>query len=257
MAGNDSAESMSTYDAFDPNAYLESYFSSAGTSVFAQHTLRCYHEAFKSLPNGLKILDYGSGPVMLATISAATKASEIVLSDYTESNRKALRQWLDADPAAFDWSPHFGYVLRELEGKGEKEIAERQEQVRRLVKAVVHCDVTQEPPIERGYDQLYDVVISSLVMESAARNHEEYVANISRLATLVKPGGVILYYGVENKQGYYSVGDSKFSNVHAIAEFATSAFRDAGFCNLTVEKFSPSSEPNKVFRFIKGTRNPS
>ena len=256
MAGSNSTVPMSDYDAFDPNAYLERYFTFADTAVFAQHTLRCYHEAFKTLPNGLKVLDYGSGPVMLATISAATKASQIVLSDFTHSNRNALRQWLAADSAAFDWSPHFKYVVRELEGKSEKEAVERQEQVRKLVKAVVHCDVTQDPPIEQGYDQLYDVVISSLVMESAARNHDEYVANIHRLAKLVKPGGLILYYGVENRLGYYSVGDSKFSNVLTVAEFAASAFQDAGFSNLTVDKFAPSGEPNKVFRFIKGTRSP-
>ena len=70
-----------------------------------KHTLRCYHEAFQTIPHGVTVLDYGAGPVIMSTISAATKASEIVLSDYTDSNRIALRQWLDGERAAFDWSP--------------------------------------------------------------------------------------------------------------------------------------------------------
>ena len=180
MADDSTVSTPNYHDLFDPYAYLERYFTfSAGSLNWSHHQLRCYHEAFQTLPNSLKVLDYGSGPVMLATISAAAKASEIVLSDYTDPNRRALRQWLDADSAAFDWSPYFSFVVRELEGKGEKEVGEREEQVRKLLKAIVHCDVTQDPPIERGYDQLYDVVTSSLVMESTARNHDEYVANIS------------------------------------------------------------------------------
>ena len=97
-------------------------------------------------------MDYGCGPVIANTISAAAKASSIVLSDFTPNNRKALRQWLNIDSAAFDWSPYFKYVVRDMEGKGEQEVKERQELVCKLVKAVVHCDITQDPPIDPDYN---------------------------------------------------------------------------------------------------------
>ena len=73
-----------------------------------RHTLRCYHETFKNLASGLRVLDYGSGPVLL---SASTKASEIVLSDYVEKNCEVLRQWLERDPASFDWLPSFKFKI--------------------------------------------------------------------------------------------------------------------------------------------------
>ena len=145
-------------DAFDASAYLRSLYSSVDVLCRREkHMLRCYHDALQSLPSStdLKVLDYGSGPVILGAISVAKNASEIVLSDYLDKNRKALQQWLDGDSAAFDWSPHFRFVVRDLEGKGEQEVVERQNLVRKLVKAVVHCNITQDPPIERGYDQLY------------------------------------------------------------------------------------------------------
>ena len=127
--------------------------------------------------------------------------------------------------------------------------------IRKLVKAVVHCDITQDPPITPGYDQPYDVVITSLVMEGAATNSEEYLANITRLGKLVKPGCIVLYYGVENKQGYYQIGDHHFPNFYATAEFALKGFGDAGFDDLSVEIFETChSVTNRVFRFIKGTR---
>ena len=37
-----------------------------------------------------------------------------------------------------------------LEGKSLQEAEEREERVRRLVKAVVRCDITQDQPIEKG-----------------------------------------------------------------------------------------------------------
>ena len=240
------------HDEFDALTFLQRY-NWVNAPGRVKHMLRCYHDAFQDLPNDLKVLDYGSGPVMLNTISAAKKASEIVLSDYMDINCKFLRQWLDGDSAAFDWSPHFRFVVQQLEGKGEREVKERQEQVRKLVKAVVHCDLTQDPPIESGYDKLYDVVLCTLVMEGAARSHEEYVSNALRLGRLVKPGGLLLMYGIENRLGYYTVADHKYRNLHVTAEFAMITLKDAGFCDLTVDKLLPSDEEN-VFMFIKGLR---
>ena len=113
----------------------------------------------------MKVLDYGAGPLLIPSIAAASKASEIVLADYAENNCKVLREWLDGDPAAYDWTPHFNYVVRDLEGKGGEEVALRQERVRNIAKAVVHCDLTQDPIIDSDYDGPYDVVISSLLYQ--------------------------------------------------------------------------------------------
>ena len=89
-------------DKFKASDYLKSYYDGPASDFIP--VLRCYHEVFKSLPSGLTILDYGSGAVVITTISASVKASEIVWSDYTEHNREALRQWLDGHPDAFVWS---------------------------------------------------------------------------------------------------------------------------------------------------------
>ena len=102
---------------------------------------------------------------------------------------------------------------------------------------------------------MYDVVVSSLVMEAVSRDLEEYQLNISRLGKLVKPGGTILYYGVENREGYYSLpNNEKFPNVFATAEHALTAFERAGFTELSLGTFQPSHDPHRVFRSIKGTR---
>ena len=80
-------------------------------------------------------------------ISSARNATEIVLSEYTERNRAALQLWImmNGDPKAHDFSQYFKYVVQDLEGRSEKEAFERQEKLQRVVKAIVSCDITEDP----------------------------------------------------------------------------------------------------------------
>ena len=240
--------SMENYkEMFDTTEFLKRYKCHTASEIPSrvQHMLRCFHKVFLTIPAGVKVLDYGAGPSLLTVISAAAKASEIILCEYTEKNRDALLQWLKRDPTAFDWNPHFSYVVQDLEGKGEQEVKERQEHVRKLVKAVVHCDITQDPPIDPDYNQRYDVVMTSLVIEGVATNHEGFRLLLGKLCKLIKPGGTILYYGVDNKLGYYPVGNYNFPGMDATAEFVLSAFEAAGFIDLQLDKFTHAGNPTK------------
>ena len=257
MAQNN-LHSTDYHDKFEASGYLKGRFDSPHRDFLP--ALRCYHDVFQSLPKGLKVLDYGTGPVILTTISATTKASEIILSDYAESSRHALRQWLEKDPDAFDWSPHFRRVVRDLEGKGDEEVEERQRQVRSLVKAVVHCDLTQDPPIERGYDQEYDVVISSLCLEAVAQTYAEYKQGMTKLAELVRPGGVLVIYGAELTSGpsVYLVGNQTFRSFGVATDQAVKAMREAGITDIKVEMLNTTQtmiETKWSHRFIRGIRS--
>ena len=245
-------------EKFEALEYLKRYYGTPAGSYYT--SLELYHEAFKSLPTGLRILDYGCGPSIRGAISAAANASEIVLSDYTEDCRRVVRQWLEKDPDAFDWSHYFNHVVKDLEGKGEKEVEEKKEEVRRLVKAVVHCDLTQDPPIERGYDQQYDVVMSSLCIEAVVGSREEYAQGMKKLAKLVKPGGTLLILSVEIKgeDGFYVVGEKKFRAFGVAPDVTRKVMTDAGISvvNLQVLKIPESEEDSRLvsFVFIQGIK---
>jgi 2-polyprenyl-3-methyl-5-hydroxy-6-metoxy-1,4-benzoquinol methylase len=240
-------------DKFNPSLYLQRYADVRETR--SQHVLRCYHGAFQDLPQGISVLDYGSGPAILGAISAATKASEIVLSDYSNVNRQSIRDWLENKPNAFDWAPHFTYVVKELEGREEDEVVKRQQGVRNLVKAVAHCDLSQDPPIDESCNKLYDVVISSLVLEVLAKSFEEYTTLLSRTVKLVKPGGVFLLYGVENCP-YYEVGDLKFRSFLLTSTMTTEAMEKCGLSNIHVDKFVSPFDNYKKYMFFKCTLTP-
>ena len=119
---------------------------------------------------------------------------------------------------------------------------ERQELVRSLVKAVVHCDLTQDPPIERGYDREYDVVISSMCLEAVAQTPEEYKNGVDKLAKFVKPGGLLLLLGLELVSGLaaYGVGDhdQKFKCFGITPELAGEAMTEAGMSDITIKKLN-------------------
>ena len=100
---------------------------------------------------------------------------------------------------------------------------------------------------------MYDVVITSLVTQSVATNFDEVALYLKRIGKFVKPGGTLLYYGVENRVGYYDVGSERFHNLHVSAEFVMNSLEAAGFKGLTLDKFEPSDDPNRVFRSIIGT----
>ena len=102
---------------------------------------------------------------------------------------------------------------------------------------MVQCDLTQDPPIERGYDREYDVVISSLCLESVAQTSAEYKRGVEKLAKL---GGLLLLQGVELVSGPagYVVGDQSFKGFGITTELAVEAMTGAGMSDITFEKLT-------------------
>ena len=227
-------------DKFSPLSYLSTYSDIVGR----RHMLNCYHKAFSSLPRDITILDYGAGPSITGAISAAAKASSIVLSDYSPANRQCVRDWLENKPGAFDWDPHFSYVVKELEGGSDEDILKRKQDIRRLVNETAHCDLTQDPPIDEKYNKLYDVVILSFVLESVATSYKDYLSMMHRITKLINPGGTLLLYGVENCNSY-AVGDFIFKNSPVSSDQVMSTMKCCGFGNIYVDK-KPVTLSNQI-----------
>ena len=146
----------------------------------------------------LKILDVGAGPSISNVISAAPYASEIVLAEYTENNHRALQQWLDRDPEAFDWTTFIKHVVVDVEGE-EKDIAVREDKIRSSIKAVVPCNITKDPLLPQDY-----VVQSVLCICAAVQTKDEYVVVFKRLSQFIKPNGKLILYLVE--EAYNKLG---------------------------------------------------
>ena len=234
------SQQVSNFDEFDPWAFLNYYEE---VNVWHRHSLSVLHEFYKSYgspPIDLKILEFGAGPVISYEISAALCASEIVLSEYTEKNRKLLQMWLDRDPKAPNWNPFFEYVVQELEGNSKEEAAMRQEELRRAVKAVIPCDITKDAPIDPAYNGPYDVVLSSLCLDTASTSLEEFAGAVRKLAKYIKPGGKLLLQTVSGSADtvFYMVGKEKFFGLSINEDILTTTLKKIGFCDITIRSFS-------------------
>ena len=225
------------FDKFNPQTFLQMSYSANSLCAFRLFGLKQLHEFYQSYAPGgakLKILDIGSGPTIAYAINAAPYAAEIVLSEYTEANRAALLQWLTKDPKAFDWTPVFKHVVVDLEGKSEEEVPIRAELVRKVVKAVVPCDINRDPPIPPQYVDQYDIVTDFMCLESACATRKDYVTALITLYHLLKSGGRIILYTAEYKQvptpATYPVGPHKFFDLGLSRDLILKSLEEAGFC---------------------------
>ena len=217
---------------------MQTYYSPTNLSPIHLFRLKELHKFYQSYPSStkLKILDIGTGPTIANIISAAPYAAEIVLSEYTEANRSALLQWLNNDPNAFDWTHIFKHSVVDLEGKSGEEVPIRAELVRKVVKAVVSCDVNQDPPIPTECVDQYDIVTDFLCLVSACVTTEDYTAALVRLHALLKPGGKIVLYTPEYENTLtppsYPVGPYQFFDLPLTRDIILKSLQQAGFCDV-------------------------
>ncbi|KAL8173526.1 UNVERIFIED_CONTAM: hypothetical protein K2H54_004944 [Gekko kuhli] len=216
---------------FVPRDYLEMYFSchpeKEDKSSLLVFCLKMLHKAFHS--GGLKgdtLIDIGSGPTIYQFLSACESFREIIATDFTDQNREEMQRWLRKEPGAFDWSPVGKYAC-ELEGDREK-WAQKEEKVRRTVKRVLKCDVTQPNPVAPLSLPPADCLLSTLCLEAASKDLPTYRSALKNIGSLVKPGGHLVLL-VILEETFYMVGQHQFSCLCLDRKSVEEAVKEAGF----------------------------
>ena len=219
------------YALFDPRVYLNEYYA----TLFPENLdlLHFLVRTFRDLPPGGRVLDFGSGPTIYTAIVAAPYAGEIHLSDVSEANRNELVTWLHDDPTAFDWRATIRAVL-ELEGSAatSEQIAERADMIRQRVTEVLHCDARAHLPLGAA-NRRYDVVVSNMCLEAAADDLDEWRQCVHNLASLVKPGGILILTTVKRCHAY-AVGNTVFQVLDIDEDDLRAALNVAGFVPDTI-----------------------
>ena len=230
---------MADNDTFNATDYFLTRYGDINVKDRVQFQLDkiddLFQATFSTDQRSLKVLDYGCGPIIQHSISAAAYASEVVFCDISSANCEAIKKWLRKDPDAFNWSPHFDYVVQTLEGKGEKEAREREEQLRKVGK-IVFCDALSETPMEKGYEGPYDVILECGCLDAACANKESYRSCMKVLASLLKPGGTFIRYSnncvAEYEQQAYHVGDQTFHCICFNYKYIVSFLKQEGFVDV-------------------------
>jgi NNMT/PNMT/TEMT family len=211
MATNPATPVIPDWAQFDPVAYLDEYYGDIGSENLA--LLRFLAEAYRQLPQGGVLLDFGGGPTIYPLISAVTRVDEIHFSDYLEANLEEVRRWLAADPAAFDWDEFIEKVLELETGKActNGDVARRASEIRERVTRLIRCDASRRPAIE-GPRASYDVVLTNFCAESATSDRGTWQRYMANIVSLLKPGGWLVMSALVGATRY-SVGAQSFPAV--------------------------------------------
>ena len=244
----------SDFSGFDAEKYVQTFFEKpelcCHAELMVKSLARFYTGTISGVaPNSLKILDYGCGPSIGLSISAAPKASEIILADYSPGNREYVQKWLDKSPTLCDhWSPYFKHVVQTLEGGSEEAAVQRQDMLREKIKAVLPCDLREEVfiPDEYGKKGSYDVVMSFLCLESCCKDSPSYERGFEKLVSLVKKGGYFLLCSTRREgteQGFYIFNGTKYHNICLKKDFILKNFEENSL-HIIEEDYSPLPSGN-------------
>lgn len=225
---------------FDPRAYLEEYYADVGPENLALLDFFA-KKAFRGLPAGGTLLDFGSGPTIYSLISAAVYVREIHMCDFLETNLAEVNRWLQDDAAAYDWTEFFEAALRLENGDLDlaRRIGEREALIRSRVTRATRCDLGLATPLGQVVAP-YDVLVTSFNAESATDDVEEWRSFLRNIASLLKPGGRLVMTALKGTTSY-AVGSRNFPAVSIDEEELRQALVETGFAreSLTIESVPP------------------
>jgi SAM-dependent methyltransferase len=229
------------YLLFEPNAYLQDYYVAIPSENIAM--LRFLVKTFQTAPPHQRVLDFGSGPTLFAEIVAAGSAREIHIGEYLPANRAEIQRWLDQAPTRFDWSHYVEAVLRLEGGQGSPSTIQQREAItRQRVTRIMPCDARSPQPLH-PVDEHYDILVSNLCLEAAARDLADWHCCIQNIASLVKPGGQVMLSAVKGATSY-SVGTQIFPVVSIHETDICHALKAANFLPETIHiEWTPADHP--------------
>ncbi|MCB0322370.1 MAG: hypothetical protein KDD69_02320 [Bdellovibrionales bacterium] len=203
-------EELDPYSEFSPSEYIEEYYSHVGAEN--EFLLRFYHDVFSELPKNLTMLEVGGGPTVYQLFSASRAASEIVFTDYLESNLETVAQWVAGLEESVSWRP-FASTVAKLEGgassKTDVEAQCVEERTRAAIRQIIACNVLSGNLLEALQGKRFDVVSSGFCLECISRDEAHFVQALSNVSLAVAKRGYLVLTVLKNSSSY-RVGSHRF-----------------------------------------------
>lgn len=117
---------------------------------------------------------------------------------------------------------------------------DRSSYIRNKVKNIVPIDVTSSSPLDaKDVPKVFDVITSSLCLESPIPTVEGYQQNLKNIIPLLKKGGYLVIVGVLNED-MYPVGKFKFKCTKITKEELQDTYTKNGFKILSLKTLKNS-----------------
>jgi SAM-dependent methyltransferase len=178
----------------DPNNQLRSIYDNLNTAFDLQFI------------QGDWLLDIGTGPCIYSTLFESRKFKNIVLSDYTSSNRAELLKWTNNEKDAHCWHNSIAYIAK-LENLDHQTIINR---TKSSIRSIIPIDINKPKLIEPIWFKNFDCIVSCFCLEVVSPNHDSLRdITFKSIKELLKPNGFLIIFGVLNEK-YYIVGEIKY-----------------------------------------------
>ncbi|HKO91501.1 MAG TPA: guanitoxin biosynthesis pre-guanitoxin forming N-methyltransferase GntF [Polyangiaceae bacterium] len=202
----------SSFDDWIPRNYLAEYFGEVQEDE--RHVLRYFVEQMRGAERG-PVLFFGCGPGLNRVFSAAPHCSELVLSDYLAQNLAELDDWLRDRPTAHDWKPFVRFTLACESGREptEREVRQRMQAIRRASPRLLEADAGKIDPLGSAYRGRFATVLSAFCADSATLDRQVWVRYSRNIASLVRPGGLLLTAALRRCRRY-RVGSRYFPSAN-------------------------------------------
>lgn len=203
---------MAQPDPFDllwrASDYLRDYYSEVQEDE--RHTIRYLVEQMGAAPEG-PVVCFGSGPTLHHVFLAAARATELYLADYLVRNLEELERWRVRAPDAHDWTPFVRYTLACETGSqpSEAEILARMEMLRGRMAGLVQADAGLVDPMGPAFRGRFATVISPFCADSITDDKVLWARFSRNIASLVRPGGLMLTSALRHCRSY-RVGNRSF-----------------------------------------------
>lgn len=197
---------------FAPLDYLKTYFNTLDDED--AFTARFLIRTLSRLPDGLRILEVGGGPVLSSALIMAPHANDLDFADFLPDNLEEVRRWLTEDVAAFNWGQHTAFMLN-LEGiqPTPEAVQARETTLRQAIKHLLHCDFRLPNPLPtEPANTQYDLVVALYCTEVPSTTLQGWQAIVRHVSSLVRQGGVLIL-GIITGSATYNIGDRVYQCV--------------------------------------------
>lgn len=225
-------ESHSSAYCFDPEAYVERYYSGHYPNKVEERIVEWMKENIHNIfaegkYRGKRLLDVGSGPVIYAVITASKYFDEVYVSDVSEANVEYLQKWIRGE------SEQMTYLMKQyaaMDGDGVT-WQEKNNQVRKKIKNAIVFDMHNTDMLSGTMldGTTFDAITASLCMGASNPDGiDSFSLSLKNFRKLLNPGGHLIIVDVM-KCDWYAVHDKVFRILSITEEDLKLAFENLGF----------------------------
>ncbi|XP_053310934.1 indolethylamine N-methyltransferase-like [Spea bombifrons] len=198
-----------------------------------------YKEFSSGRIKGDSLIEFGYGPCIHHLLAICEFVKEITLLEFNDVTISELEKWLNNHEESFDWS-HASKLMIDLEGKSGG-WQEKEELLRGKIKQILKCDITKDNITDPVVLPKADVIISMWGLDILSTTKDEYVKNLRKIASLLKPGGRMILVSDINVT-FYMAGGHKYGILTYDEEFLKTTLKNEEFVIETYEAYDRKAD---------------